>query len=320
MTKPFSSCARFIAGVFFLALLGGCAAQQTQALLKERAARLPVRSELTETPFFPQETHQCGPASLAMALNAAGARTTPQELADLVYLPGREGSLQVEMLAAARRRGAFAYELEPRLEVVLTEVAAGTPVVVLQNLALSWYPLWHYAVVVGYDLEREEVVLRSGLDRRQVLPLSTFEHTWRRSGYWAMVVLPPGRMPRTATESVYVSAAVALERAGPPRAAQAAYEAALERWPRNLSARIGQGNTAHAQGNLVGAEEAFRQAAQDHPDSAAAFNNLAHTLADQGRHIEALAAARRAVAIGGPLEAASRKTLEQIEASVAGRK
>lgn len=320
MKKPFSSCARFIAGVFFLALLGGCATPQSRALLKEPAAHLPAQAELSETPFFPQETHQCGPASLAMALGAAGAQATPQELADQVYLPGREGSLQVEMLAAARRRGMLAYELEPRLENVLAEVAAGTPVVVLQNLALSWYPLWHYAVVVGYDLGEEKIILRSGLERRQVLPLSTFEHTWRRSGYWAMAVLPPGKMPRTATENAYVSAAAALERAGPPQAAQSAYEAALERWPRSLSARIGLGNAAYAQGNLKQAEQAFRQATRDHPDSAAAFNNLAQTLADQKRYAEALAAARRAVAIGGPLEAASRETLEQIEAGMSKRK
>lgn len=310
---PLQACARLIAGAFFLIWLGGCATPQTQALLRAGAGQLPQQIELSTVPFYPQETHQCGPASLAMALDAAGAQMAPQDLTPQVYLPGREGSLQVEMLAAARRNGMFAYELAPKLDDLLAETAAGSPVIVLQNLALSWYPVWHYAVVVGYDLKREEIILRSGLERRQALSLTTFERTWERAGYWAMLALPPGRLPRTATEASYLAAAVALEKAGSPKSAEAAYAAALKRWPRNLAARIGLGNAAHAQGDLRRAEEAYRQAAHDHPDSAIAFNNLAQTLADQGRHSEALAAADQAASLGGPEQAAAMDTLEQIK-------
>jgi tetratricopeptide (TPR) repeat protein len=305
--------ARGIAAVFLLAWLGGCATPQTQALLKTNSSQLPQQAELSEVPFYPQETHQCGPASLAMVLDSGGAKVTPQELTSQVYLPGREGSLQVEMLAAARRNGMLAYELAPKLDDVLAEVASGTPVVVLQNLALSWYPIWHYAVVVGYDLPRGEIVLRSGLERRQVLPLTTFEHTWERAGYWAMLALPPGAVPRTATEAGYMSAAVALEMTGQPKSAEAAYESALRRWPDNLTARIGMGNTAYALGDITRAENAYRQAALDHPDSQIAYNNLAQTLADQKRYAEALAAANQAVSLGGPEQPAAQDTLEQIK-------
>lgn len=305
-------CAR-LAGVFLLAWLGGCATPQTQALLEQRAGKLPQQVELVEVPFYPQETHQCGPASLAMVLNAGGAKVTPQDLAPQVYLPGREGSLQVEMLAATRRNGLFAYELAPKLDDLLAEVAAGTPVVVLQNLALSWYPVWHYAVVVGYDLQRAEIILRSGMEQRQVLPLTTFEHTWERGGYWAMLALPPGGVPRTATEVSYMSAAVALEMTGRPNSAEAAYESALRRWPSNLTARIGTGNAAYAQGDVMRAETAYRQATLDHPDSAIAYNNLAQTLVDQQRYPEALAAANQAVSLGGSEQAAARDTLDEIK-------
>lgn len=310
-------CAR-LAGVFLLIWLSGCATPQTQALLEKRAGQLPQQAELIEVPFYPQETHQCGPASLAMALNAGGAKVTPQDLIPQVYLPGREGSLQVEMLAATRRNGLFAYELAPKLDDLLAEVAAGSPVVVLQNLALSWYPVWHYAVVVGYDLQRAEIILRSGLEQRQVLPLTTFEHTWERGGYWAMLALPPGSVPRTATEVSYMSAAVALEMTGRPDSAEAAYESALRRWPGNLTARIGMGNAAYAQGNVMRAEQAYRQATLDHPESAIAFNNLAQTLADQQRYPEALAAANQAVSLGGPELAAALGTLEEISNKMRG--
>lgn len=313
MTNLLRACARLTAGVFFLTWLSGCATPQTQALLKARSEQLPQRAELSEVPFYPQETHQCGPASLAMVLDAGGTRMTPQDLTRQVYLPGREGSLQVEMLAATRRNGLLAYELAPKLEDLLTEVAAGAPVLVLQNLALSWYPVWHYAVVVGYDLQREEIILRSGLEQRQILPFTTFEHTWARSGYWAMVALPPGRMPHTATETGYVAAAVAFEKAASPKDAAAAYEAALEHWPRDLVARIGLGNAAYAQGDVQSAEKAYRQATLDHPESSIAFNNLAQALADQRRYPEALNAANHAVGLGGPEHAASLDTLEHIQ-------
>lgn len=308
----FQVCARLIAGVFFLVWLGGCATPQTQSLLKAHSRQLPQHVELSKVPFYPQEAHQCGPASLAMALNAGGAKVVPQDLTPQVYLPGLAGSLQVEMLAATRRNGFLAYELAPRLDDLLMEVAVGSPVVVLQNVALSWYPVWHYAVVVGYDLKREEIILRSGLERRQVLPFTTFERTWERAGYWAMLALPSGRMPRTATESAYVAAAVALEKVAPPKSAEAAYEAALKRWPRNLSARIGLGNAAYAQGNWKRAEKTYLQATLDHPKSAVAYNNLAQTLAEQKRYPEALTLANQAVLLGGSAQEDARSTLDQI--------
>ena len=86
------------------------------------------------------------------------------------------------MIAGARRQGVVATRLPGTLEALLRELQSGQPVVVLLNLGLSWYPLWHYAVAIGYDLPRGEVLLRSGTTERAVLPMNTFEHTWVRAG------------------------------------------------------------------------------------------------------------------------------------------
>lgn len=300
--------------LFLAHLLAGCAAPQTAALREARPADLPARAELTSVPFYPQERYQCGPAALATALVHAGVETSAERLVPLVYLPARQGSLQAEMLAATRRHGLIAYPLAPRIEDVLREVAAGTPVVVLQNLALDPWPRWHYAVVVGYDQSREEIVLRSGTTRRLVMTWSAFERTWARSRHWAMVAVPPDRLPATAEEERYVAAALALEGVD-PSAAHRAYATALERWPRNLAARIGLGNTAYAQGDLIAAEAAYRQATRDHPQSADAWNNLAQALVELGRKSEALAAAQRAVALGGPRLPRYRATLQAIDSA-----
>lgn len=304
------------AGVLVSALLlaGGCATPQVAELLGRPAAILPPRVELVDVPFHSQEEYQCGPAALATALNYAGVATTPEALVRQVYLPAREGSLQAEMLAAARRFGLVAYQLAPRLEDVLREVAAGNPVIVLQNLAFAFAPLWHYAVIVGYDLPREEIVLRSGTTQRLITTLTNFERTWARSEYWAMTALSPRRLPASAAESRYVASVVALERVA-VEAARAAYATALRRWPANLLARIGQGNAAYAMGDLAGAEAAYREALRNHPRAADAWNNLAQILYEGGRRSEAMAAARHAVAIGGPRVGQYQTTLKTIEAS-----
>lgn len=301
------------AGVFILAaaLLAGCAAPQVSGLIKQRPAGLPEATEIAATPFFPQEDYQCGPASLAAALVYAGREATPELLLPQVYVPGRKGSLQAEMLAATRRHGLVAYTLAPRVEDLLRELAAGTPVVVLQNLALDWWPQWHYAVAIGYDLGGREVVLRSGVTRRLTLSLDTFEHTWARSGHWAMVALPPDRLPTIAVEATYLAAVAALERVS-PAAARRGYESALARWPGSVVARLGLGNASYALGDLPGAAAAYLRATLDHPEAADAWNNLAQALHELGSRAQALAAARRAVALGGPRLPAYRETLDGI--------
>jgi tetratricopeptide (TPR) repeat protein len=69
----------------------------------------------------------------------------------------------------------------------------------------------------------------------------------------------------------------------------------------------------YALGNLPGAEDAFRKAAIHHPQAAEAYNNLAQVLLEQGRTQEALAAAQKAVAIGGPMSGVYESTLKEIK-------
>ncbi len=261
------------------------------------------------SPFFPQEEFQCGPAALATILNAAGIGAMPEDLAREVFLPARRGSLQVEMLAAARRHDALAVTLSPRLDALLAEVANGTPVMVLQNLALDWVPMWHYSVVVGYDLGADEIILRSGRTRRLVMAMPAFERTWARSRYWAMVTVPPGSIPATAGESDYVQAAVAFEKVASAAAAHRVYSAATEKWPQNQLALLGLGNTAFSLQDWQAAETAFRKLADVASDPVPALNNLALTLDAQGQLAQALEVARRAASLGGQFAAQSRNTL-----------
>jgi tetratricopeptide (TPR) repeat protein len=316
--------ARAKAGVFILAAcvlaLSGCASlvPQTVALRDAMPSGLPEKVELTEVPFFPQTEYQCGPAALATALGAFGAKVTPEDLVHEVYLPERKGSLQVEMLAAARRHGMVSYLLQPRFEDLLRELAAGNPVIVLQNLGLR--EGWHYAVAVGYDYRIGDLILRSGISERETLNFAVHEFVWSRSGYWAMVAMPPDRIPVTADETRWLSAIAALERAGGVRPAATAYGSFLKRWPANVNAAIGLANTHYALGELPQAEAVLREAARREPQSVIVLNNLAQTLADQGKDEEALPFAERAAAAGGPFSEAAQKTREAIAARLAAKR
>ena len=290
-----------LAGVFALvvAMLGGCATAQIENLASHWPANLPAQVELTGVPFFPQNDYECGPAALAMVAGAAGIEVSPESLVEQVYLPGRKGSLQQEMMAATRRQGLVAYPLSPQIESILREVAAGNPVLVFQNLAFSISPVWHYAVVIGYDRDRNVLLMHSGRTERMEISLFAFERTWARGNYWSMVALSPKRLPVTAEPNIYGVAVAALERTS-PRAAQSAYATALKAWPEDRTALLGAGNAAYALGEYENAIKAYRQAVDRHADFADAWNNLAQVLLEQGRRDEASKAVSRAVALGGP--------------------
>lgn len=263
----------------FLYVLSGCAAKDVREVTLN--TQLPKQVELTNTPFFPQELYQCGPAALATALNAVNIQVTPEQLTPEVYIPSRRGSLQIEMLAATRRHGAVAIQISPKLESVLQEVAAGNVVVVLQNLGLSWAPSWHYAVVIGYDLDRELIWLRSGKFKRFEMTLSAFQRTWARSEYWAFTALPPGKLPASVSPDEVAKALVAYEKNAPASVTKVAYQAAVNRWPDNLVLLMGLGNSAYKGGDFPAAASAFQQAIEAHPTAAAAYNNLANVLLAQ---------------------------------------
>ena len=304
--------------LFAAALLTGCAAQGVREVTQN--TQLPRQHELSSTPFFPQELYQCGPAALATALNAIDIKVSPDQLTPEVYIPSRQGSLQIEMLAAARRHGAVAYVIPPKLEALLKEIAAGNNVLVMQNLGLSFAPSWHYAVVVGYDLDQEKIWLRSGTFERFEMTLSTFKRTWARSQHWAFVALKPGKLPVSIDANGAARALVAFEKTSKtPAATEQAYAAAVRRWPDNLVLLMGLGNSAYRNHDLPAARDAFAQASQHHPTSAAAHNNLASVLMEQGALDPARQHAEQALQLAAG-DADLQRQVEQTLAEIAAKR
>lgn len=269
--------------LFCLLCVSGCATTpQSRQILDNKPESIPNTIELTRTPFFPQEKYHCGPAALATVMQSHQVDVTPDALVSQVYIPERQGSLQIEIKVAARRYGMLPYQLNSQLGDVLQEVAAGNPVLVMQNLGLDWFPQWHYAVVIGFDISTGEIVLRSGTTKRWITTLEVFERTWQRADYWALAIVPVGTIPETATLADYVETALAFEQTGHDSLALKAYQAATAKWPKDALGWITLGNSSYKSGKSEQAVTAFMKASDIDPLSTLTWNNLAYALHDYG--------------------------------------
>lgn len=300
---------------FTVSLIFSACASPDRAKLSPEINGLATKVSLASVPFHPQaERDDCGPAALAMMLGWSGIETDPATLAPAVYTPGREGTLQADIIQATRRADRLAVPVQT-FDDLLTELDAGHPVLVLQNLGLEAWPIWHYAVAMGYDMKSRTLFLHSGRKARFATGFQDFKESWRSSNNWALTTMRPGDLPATVDEATALEAANGLEVAGQSKAAAAAYGAIVERWHDSLPALMGFGNARYAAGDVRAASTAFRHAVTLYPTAAEAWNNLAVSLSDQGRKDEALTAAKRAVNLGGPHQAAARKTLADLAKS-----
>ena len=249
---------------------------------------------LEDIPFFPQTDYQCGPAALASVLNASGVTVEPDELTQKIYLPEKFGSLQIELRAAARRLGRVPYVIDPDLSSLIAELIAGRPVLVLQNLGWQRFPVWHYAVVVGFDTEDEDLILHSGRTERLRISARKFLRTWQHGGYWGLVVLKAGEFPNDANPERYLEAASAMEGHTKTTLVEKIFAQALRRWPDNSLAKLGLANSYLAQGRGLEAENLYRQLLDSDPNNVAAWNNLAQSLLQRGCTVAARTQLERA--------------------------
>ncbi len=274
-------------------LLSGCATTPLSRYLAGPAS-VPRKAEVKGVPFIEQDRNQCGPASLAMVMGWAGKTVAPDELSEKMYTPAREGTFQQDLLGAARREGFLAIPIQGH-DALFKEVAAGHPVLIFQNLGLSWYPVWHYSVVLGYNFDERQMLVHSNADKHHYRSMKAWDREWEGSDYWGAVILPPDKLSASADEVDHLQAAAGLERVGNAKEAESAYRTILNRWPRNLGALMGLGNVLFARGDVAGAADVLKRATQFHPQAPEAWHNLAIAYRDSQRLALARKSARYAM-------------------------
>lgn len=272
--------------------------------------------ELTEVPFFPDDKTLCGPSALATVLGHAGANVSVEEAADQVYLPGRKGSLQAEMLGGIRRQGLMPLALPGEPEALIEAIRAGYPVLVLQQLRRLWLTRWHYAVVVGYRSETDAFVLRSGREERKHMPMAEFMASWAPAEHWAYVAIDSNTLPEIATAETYLQGAIGLESAGQFALAGQAFALGMQRWPEEPLFGFGMANALLQANRPVRAVDAYRQVLTAHPNHVASRNNLAFLLHSLGCTDAARRQLEQALAIPD-LDPVSQQLLEQTQGQIA---
>lgn len=215
----------------FLILTGCQSTPQTAQLRQEGLASLPESHTIHTMPFFPQEQYYCGPTTLSEVFGYYGKNIFPDEIAPKLFIPNKEGSLQLEMVTATRQYGLLPYTERGTLSSLLQFVKDDIPVVVFQNLSIQLLPQWHYAVVIGFDSEKGSVTLHTGVTPNHEMSLELFERTWGRGNYWYLAPVPPGVTSSEMTPFTYVSAAYGMLKVGDQEQALAFLETATNQWP-----------------------------------------------------------------------------------------
>ncbi|MEW6374777.1 MAG: C39 family peptidase [Thermodesulfobacteriota bacterium] len=143
---------------------------------------------IENVPFFPQETYQCGPASLAGVLNYWGISVSPEDVAAEIYSKSAKGTLNLDMILYAEKKGLKADYYKGTLEELKGKIDSGYPVIVLVDYGFWIYQQNHFMVVVGYD--ENGVIANSGRDRLKPISLKDFMKSWKRTQFWTLLITP----------------------------------------------------------------------------------------------------------------------------------
>jgi len=140
-------------------------------------------------PFYPQEEYQCGPASLAGVLNYYGLGVTPADIAAEIFSRQARGTLDMDMLFYAQKRGMKAEQYGGSIEDLRHNIDSRQPLIILIDRGFWVYQKSHFMVVVGYD--EKGVVVNSGKEEHQLLSQESFAKIWEKTKFWTLKITPP---------------------------------------------------------------------------------------------------------------------------------
>ncbi len=143
---------------------------------------------IENVPFYPQEAYQCGPASLAGVLNYWHVPVSPEVIAAEIYSESAGGTLDVDMVLYAQRKGLTVKQYEGSIEDIKLNIDLGYPVIVLVDYGFWVYQQNHYMVVVGYN--EKGILANSGKEPRKFISSKSFLKLWEKTEFWTMLVKP----------------------------------------------------------------------------------------------------------------------------------
>jgi len=171
----------FIAKLFVLFLL---LSQLTSCITAKEIPESSHTRKIENLPFYPQESYQCGPASLAGVLNYWGVTVTPDDVARNIFSASARGTLTIDMVLYAQQKGLSAEQYKGSLENLKQNIDSGYPVVVLVDYGGAFYQMNHFMVIFGYN--ERGILANSGKDHEKFIPEDDFLKSWEKTNFWTL--------------------------------------------------------------------------------------------------------------------------------------
>ncbi|MBQ4828684.1 PA2778 family cysteine peptidase [Alteromonas sp. MMG017] len=273
----FKAC--FFAG--FLLLSGCQGTPQADRIALQKPSGVPLNHTINNVPFYAQEQFYCGPTTLSEVFEYYGHGVSASDLAPQIFIPDKEGSLQLEMITATRQYNFLPYTERGTLTKLMQLISSDIPVIVFQNLSIQMLPQWHYAVVTGFDLTSRTLTLHTGVTPNHTMSFELFEKTWGRGNYWLLAPVPSNKISDGMNPFTYVSAAYDMLEVGKGEQAVAFLQTATKQWPNQWLAYFLLGNY-YLDEQPDKAVHWFEQGYQVGQNQAAYMNNYAYALANSG--------------------------------------
>ncbi len=153
----------------------------------------PASCQIDGVPRIKQLTNYCGPATVAAVLQCFGEKTTQEMVGKIVYNAAGGSTNGADMLYYARSIGYSAYSWNSSIEDVKKKIAAGAPVIVLQQNSTT-DASGHYRVLTGYDDRTSKFrVMDPYYDNITEMTYAQCERLWRPMGRWSLLIVPPSK-------------------------------------------------------------------------------------------------------------------------------
>jgi len=189
-----------------------------------------------DVPFVAQRKDTCGAAALAMVLRYWGADVSHDDVARTLLTPELHGIAGSRLAEFARGRGMEAVAYRGDMANLRDFVGKGRPLIVAWDMGRSRY---HDVVVVGFDLERDAVIVHNPAEgASRPVKSVRFEKRWQGAGYWTLLVAREKPAPAPPTYEELVARGVAAGRGGHYGEAEETLQRAIGMAPSRPEARV----------------------------------------------------------------------------------
>ena len=288
---------RTLPAVLLALVAAGCA--PSSKVLRKEIQRDAVGKYVAGVPFVRQRRNWCGPAALVAVARHHGVPLTQEQVAEEVYVPSIRGTLTLDLERCARAHGLWAQAGQASVDDVCRWLDRGVPLIALLRQGWLHGRAYHYVVLTGYHARRRYFIAHLGYLPNRPISFATFARRHRAAGRWILAACPPERVAWPVTADGHKNLGLLFERAAKLERARAEYQLAIAADASEPLYHFNLGNVLARLGQRAAAEGAYREAIRLAPRFAEAHNNLAHVLLAAGRRDEARRHAQTAVDIGG---------------------